>query len=123
MAIFYKEGERKNRPGVYQRHTNAGFSNSVFATDGICAIPVHAAWGPLGKVVKNTSKTDLRNNYGTDTGAHGSTVPAAVAMMEGGASTVYTYRLGTGGTAASLEMADGMTVTAKYPGSMPISVV
>jgi hypothetical protein len=128
MAIFFKEGEIKKRPGVYQRHTNTGFSKPASANDGICAIPIQAAWGPLGKVLKNVSEADLRNNYGTGTYGTGFTVPAASAMFDGGASTVYTYRLGTGGTAASLKLvegaegATGLTVTAKYVGTMPISV-
>ena len=122
MAIFFTEGEKKNRPGVYQRHTNAGHTKPAPANDGICAIPVQANWGPLGKVLKNNNTTDLKNNYGSGSYGEGFTVPAAVAMFDGGASTVYTYRLGTGGTAASLELSGGLTVTAKYPGTMAISV-
>lgn len=120
MAIFFTEGEVKNRPGVYQRHTNVGHTRST-ANDGICAIPTQAAWGPLGKVLKNNSKTDLKTNYGSGVFGPGFTVPAAAAMFEGGASTVFTYRLGTGGKQASLTV-EGLTVTAKYPGTMPISV-
>lgn len=120
MAIFFTEGEVKNRPGVYQRHTNVGHTKST-ANDGICAIPVQAMWGPLGKVLKNNTTTDLKTNYGSGVYGPGFTVPAAAAMFEGGASTVYTYRLGTGGKLASLTV-DGLTVTAKYPGTMPISV-
>ena len=122
MAIFFKQGENKNRPGLYQRHTNVGFNKPTSATDGICAIPVQANWGPLGKVLKNVSKGDLRNNYGSGVYASGYTVPAAAAMFDGKASVVYTYRMGTGGKAASLELTGGLTVTAKYPGTMPISV-
>lgn len=121
MAIFFTEGEVKNRPGLYQRHENVGFTKPASATDGICAIPVQAMWGPLGKVLKNVTTTDLKNNYGSGTYGAGFTVPAAAAMFDGGASSVYTYRLGTGGTQASKKM-DGLTVTAKYPGTMPISV-
>lgn len=122
MAIFFTEGEVKSRPGVYQRHTNVGHTKPAVANDGICAIPVQASWGPLGKVLKNSTTTDLKNNYGSGTYGAGYTVPAAAAMFDGGASTVYTYRLGTGGTAAALELADGLTVTAKYPGTMPLRV-
>lgn len=122
MAIFYNEGEVKKRPGVYQRHTNVGFTAPASANDGICAIPVQASWGPLGKVLKNMNSTDLRKNYGSGTYGAGYTVPAAAAMFDGGASTVYTYRLGTGGAQASLELDSGMTVTAKYPGNLAIGV-
>ena len=122
MAIFFTAGEKKKRPGVYQRHANVGFSISSTAQDGICAIPVQASWGPLGKVVKNTSAVELEENYGAGAYSATHTVPAAIAMIEGGASTVYTCRLGTGGKAASKELGTGLTATAKYPGTMPISV-
>lgn len=121
MAIFYKEGETKIRPGLYQRYENIGFSNLVTAQDGICAIPIRASWGPLGKVVKNRRAAELTKNYGSGTYGTGYTVPAAKAMFDGGASTVYTYRMGSGGAQASLEV-NGITVTAKYVGTMPLSV-
>ena len=121
MAIFFTEGEVKHRPGVYQRHTNVGHTKPAAANDGICAIPIQAMWGPLGKVLKNATTTDLKNNYGSGTYGSGYTVPAAAAMFDAGASTVYTYRLGTGGKQATLT-AEGMTFTAKYPGTMAISV-
>ena len=121
MAIFYKEGEVKIRPGVYQRYENIGQSALVSAQDGICAIPVRASWGPLGKVVKNSRAAELTKNYGTGKYGTGYTVPAAEAMFRGGAVTVYTYRLGTGGTKAKLDIG-GMTATAKYPGTMPLRV-
>lgn len=122
MPVFYNEGEIKKRPGLYQRHTNIGKSVNASVTDGVCAIPVQAAWGPLGKVVKNATTADLTKTYGTGTYGTGYTVPAAAAAFNGGASTVYTYRLGTGGTKATKEIAEGLTATAKYPGTMPVSV-
>lgn len=121
MAVFYNKGERKTRPGLYQRHSNIGFSSLAGAQDGICAIPVKAAWGPLGKVVKNTQKNQLAENYGTGTYGADYTVPAAAAMFDGGASVVYTYRMGTGGKNASKDVS-GVTVTAKHVGTMPLSV-
>lgn len=121
MAIFFTEGEVKNRPGVYQRHVNTRHVKQSPANDGICAIPIQAAWGPLGKVLKNANTTDLKNNYGSGTYGPGFTVPAAAVMFDAGASTVYTYRMGSGGKQASLTV-DGMTITAKYPGTMPVSV-
>ena len=122
MAVHYNEGETKKRPGLFQRNTNTGFDSLGGAQDGICAIPVKASWGPLGKVVKNTLKSDLTKNYGAGTYGSDYTVPAAAEMFNGNAAVVYTYRLGTGGTKASKELGSGLTVTAKYPGTMPISV-
>ena len=128
MAIFFSEGEIKKRPGVYQRHTNIGFSKVVSSTDGFCAIPVKAKWGPLNKVLTNVSEADLWSNYGSGEYGDGYTVPAAAAMFAGGASTVYTYRMGSGGKQASKilvagsEDKDDLLVSAKYPGTMPIKV-
>ena len=124
MGVFYNAGETKIRPGVYQRYTNRGTSPTVSAQDGLCAIPIKATWGPLASVVKNTRASQLIENYGDGTYASTTyTVPAATALFDGGASTVYTYRLGTGGTAASLKIEENkLTITAKYVGTFPISV-
>lgn len=122
MSIFYNEGETKKRPGVYKRYENVGIDTGSSSRDGICAIPVQANWGPLGKVVRNTSEKALVKNYGDGTYGSGYTVPAAAAMFKGGASTVYTYRMGTGGKAASLALEDSFTATAKHVGTMPISI-
>lgn len=122
MSVFYNAGETKVRPGVYQRHANVGMSSVASAQDGYCAIPVQASWGPLGKVVRNTSARDLENNYGKGAYGAGYTVPAAAEMFNGGAAVVYTYRLGTGGKKASKDIATGLTATAKYEGTLPISV-
>ena len=125
MAVFYNEGEVKPRPGVYQRHTNTGFNSTTSSQDGFCAIPIKAKWGPLGKVVRNIVASDLTKTYGSGSYDAAHTVPAAVAMFDGGASVVYTYRLGTGGKAASKKIGaleSDLTVTAKYVGTMPISV-
>lgn len=121
MAMFYKEGETKVRPGIYQRYENVGINPLAAVVDGVCAIPVRASWGPLGKVVKNARASELTKNYGTGTYGTGYTIPAAAEMFHGGAVTVYTYRMGSGGKQASLTV-DGLTVTAMYPGTLPISV-
>lgn len=121
MAVQYYEGEQKKRPGVYQRETNTGFNTPSGSQDGICAIPVQASWGPLGAVVKNTIVSELKKNYGAGTYGTGYTVPAAEALFNGGASVVYTYRLGTGGAKAK-KTHGTLTVEAKHVGTMPISV-
>ena len=126
MAIFYNEGETKTRPGVYQRYSNVGSSPTPGAQDGICAIPVRASWGPLGKVVRN-SYGELTKNYGSgDYDAQRFTVPAAQEMFNGGATTVYTYRMGTGGKKSSLILKSGETdvikAEAKYPGTFALAL-
>lgn len=123
MAIFYTEGEVKTRPGVYQRYSNVGLSATPGAQDGICAIPIQANWGPLGVVVRN-AYGELNTNYGSGEYGAGYTVPAAQAMFDGGATTVYTYRMGSGGKKASLKLAaqkgDAVNAVAKYPGTQPL---
>ncbi len=125
MAVFYNEGETKIRPGVYQRYSNIGGSAVPGAQDGICAIPVQASWGPLGVVVRN-SYNELTKNYGSGDYSSGYTVPAAKAMFEGGATTVYTYRLGQGGKKSTLVLkageADSVKATAKYEGNFDIKL-
>lgn len=121
MAIFYNDGEIKKRPGVYQNHKNAGSETNASAQDGIVAIPIKACWGPVGKVVKITNADELYRTYGAGDYSATNTVPAAAAVFKGGASAVYTYRMGTGGKAASFT-ADGLTITAKYPGTLELSV-
>lgn len=121
MSILYSAGEIKKRPGVYRRQSNIGLSVLAGGQDGICAIPIQASWGPLGTVVKHKTATELTATYGEGTYGAGYTVPAAEAMFKGGASTVYTYRLGTGGKQASKKLGE-LTITAKYPGTLAISV-
>lgn len=123
MGVFFNEGEIKKRPGVYQRHSNDDQITLIGARDGICAIPVRASWGPVGLVLKNNSKYDLRKNYGDGDYSNTFTVPAAREMFNGGASTVYTYRMGTGGKAGSVTFGTTMTATAKYPGAAKINIV
>lgn len=125
MAIFYNEGEVKVRPGVYQRYSNIGLSVTPGAQDGICAIPIQASWGLLGVVVRN-SYGELTAHYGSGEYGAGYTVPAAQAMFDGGATTVYTYRMGSGGKKASLVLrnaeGDAVTALAKYEGTQKISL-
>ncbi len=124
MAVFYREGEEKVRPGIYQRYSSLDI-RVPGAQDGICAIPVRAGWGPLNEVVKN-SFGELTKNYGSGKYGEGYTIPAAQAMFIGGATTVYTYRMGSGGKKASLVLKSGendaVTATAKYPGTFSISL-
>ena len=122
MSILYNPGELQKRPGIYRRHSNIGTTAVAGGQDGICAIPVQASWGPLGKVVKHSLASSLTDTYGNGTYGAGYTVPAAEAMFKGGASTVYTYRLGTGGKKASVDITTDVTVTAKYEGTMPLAV-
>lgn len=125
MGAFYKEGETKTRPGVYQRHSSERETVSAGAIDGICAVAISAPWGPVGIVTKHTSSKSIYRTYGTGDG-----VSAAIMTLEGGANTVYIARVGgNDGAKGTVTLkdngetpADLITVTAKYEGEYPIKV-
>ena len=119
MGALYRAGENKIRPGVYRRYENTGVSGIPGAIYGVFAIPVHADFGPLATVTtfEPDQINDLKEMYGTS-----GTVDAALALFEGGATKVFIYRLGTGGTVASLEIATSgdtsgtlATLSTRYP--------
>lgn len=128
MGMFYREGEEKKRPGLYQRYSTDDAGSNSGARDGYCAIAVRANWGPVDEVTTHTSKKSVQLMYGSDAyDKTQCTVPAALAMFDGGAQAVHIKRLGTGGSRASLELVDSddtvlIAVTAKYPGTKKIGV-
>ena len=107
MGALFRAGEQKVRPGVYRRKEKKGSAVVPGAVYGVFAIPVHAKFGPL-KTVTTFSQdqlSDLKAMYGT-----GGTVDAAITLFEGGATKLFVYRLGAGGTAASVSLqAEGET--------------
>lgn len=126
MGQFYLENEEKIRPGVYNRYSNRGTTDNTGAIYGVCAVPIHASWGPLETVnlFAASEIEKLKAMYGTS-----GTVDAALELFAGGASKVYVYRLGTGGTAGTVNLkdtastpADVLTVSALYPGNRNLSV-
>lgn len=123
MAQFFNAGETKIRPGVYQRYSKNQGDNAVGAINGVCAIAISADWGPLDKVTKHSTAASIIKTYG-DPGS-GNTVASALAMIKGGAKTVYIKRMGTGGAKASLTVGSDTntgTITAKYEGAYPIAI-
>lgn len=126
MVPYYKAGEQKIRPGIYQRYSTNKGEFVAAADDGTCAIPIKSAWGPLNTVTAVTNTADLYKLFGEGDYSPANTVPAAAKMFEGGASRVYVYRLGTGGTQSSFSLKvndeDAVTVRAKYPGDYDLAV-
>lgn len=118
MAQIFREGEIKVRPDVYYRYSNKGKNDNVGAVDGINALVMQAAWGPIGEVKAFVKATDVKEAYGDCDGTK-----MAEAMFEEGASTIYVYRAGgTGGTKAKLTQGENVVMTAKYEGDFPIKV-
>lgn len=101
MAATYNLGETKIRPGVYRRYEKSGTSLVASAIYGIFAIPVQASFGPLGAVTAHSDADTLKQLYGTN-----GTVDAALSLFDGGATKVYVYRLGTGGSKGTLTLKD-----------------
>lgn len=128
MAMFFREGEQKVRPGLYQRYSTSDSGINTGARDGYCAITVRSNWGPVNEVTTHKSKKSVQKMYGTGAyDAAACTVPAALAMFDGGAQVLHIRRLGTGGAKAKLELSDSASkalveVAAIYPGTRKISV-
>lgn len=128
MAIQYKAGETKVRPGLYERYSAVGQPAGAGSRDGICAIGVKSTWGPLGVVAAVRKAGELKELFGDDPYNRAkSTVDAARYMFLGGAKTVYVVRMGSGGQKASLPLQDpqgaaAATVQARYPGTRQLSV-
>ena len=122
MAVFFKAGQEGIRPGVYHRYSKISSDVVTGAIDGVCAIAINSQWGPLGTVTTHNTAKSITDTYG-----EAGTVASALAMINGGAQTVYVCRAGSGGTQASLALkdaagADAATVTALYPGTIELAV-
>lgn len=112
MGALYRAGENKIRPGVYRRFEKSGIGEANGAIYGVFAIPVHAEFGPLDKVTTFDSDQvgEFKQMYGT-----GGTADAVLALFDGGATKVHVFRLGTGGTVASVKVGEIATLSTKYP--------
>ena len=124
MAATYNIGETKIRPGVYRRYEKSGASSIVSAIYGVFAIAVQADFGPLAAVTTHSDVDSLKKMYGT-----GGTVDAALSLFDGGATKVFVYRLGTGGSKGALALkdtadgaADVVTLTTRYETDKALSV-
>lgn len=129
MGIFFTVGEKKVRPGVYQRYENRGTGSLAGAVNGIVAAVYKSNWGPLGAVetIGADEAGGLTARLGGGTGA---TTQVITEAFNGGATTVLAVRLGSGGTNGTLtlkdttssEPEDAITLTTKYPGSRSFKV-
>lgn len=119
----FQVGEQKVRPGVYVRVTNIGEPAQAIVPQGIVAALFKASWGPLGTHTVLESVNSIADNYGANKETT-DTIDTITEAFKGGCSKVIAYRLGTGGTAASLILKDTntspanvVTITAKYAGT------
>ncbi len=117
MGQFFREGEQKIRPGVYQRYSQRTAAAAV-TLDGVNAFIMRAAWGPAGIVTTHTSTKSLKDTYGQGEG-----VEAATEIFRAGAKKLHVYRMeGTGGEKGTAMIGGKLTVTAKHPGERAIKV-
>lgn len=122
MAYTYVEGEKKVRPGVYQRYSKRGNGNADGALNGVVAFVMKSNWGPTDKVTAHDTAKSIRETYGT-----GESVEAACAIIAAGATTVYIQRPngknGTEGTKGTADIGTAVTLGAKYPSSRTLTVI
>ncbi len=124
MGIFFTVGEKKKRPGVYQRYENVGGVSIAGATDGIVACCIRSNWGELGKV--HTFESIEAAKLALGNGGENGTVSLLTEIFTGGAKKVYCVRLGSGGTKSSIKLLDtagteAVTMTAKWEGDRQLS--
>ncbi len=124
MGIFFTVGEKKKRPGVYQRYENVGGVSIAGATDGIVACCIRSNWGELGKV--HTFESIEAAKLALGNGGENGTVSLLTEIFTGGAKKVYCVRLGSGGTKGSMKLLDtagteAVTMTAKWEGNRQLS--
>lgn len=121
MAEVWKDGEVKVRPGAYFQVKN-GDPIKIAAINGIVACCFKSDWGPLGQVVEIDAGLGYVETFG-DAG----TTDLMKYAIEGGATGIYAYRLGSGGSVATItlknsENADAVKITARCPGSRAFTV-
>lgn len=129
MGIFFTVGEKKVRPGVYQRYENRGTGSIAGAVNGIVAAVYKSNWGPLGAVetIGADEAGSLTARLGGGTGA---TTQVITEAFNGGATTVLAVRLGSGGTNGALPLkdttsgspADAINLATKYPGTRSFKI-
>lgn len=120
MGIFFTTGEKKVRPGVYQRYENIGGPQIAGATNGIVACCIRSNWGPLNKVLTFDNIDQAKAAYGGG-GVNGTVSDVLEEVFTGGAIKVHCVRLGSSGTKGSTILKDTsnrniLTMTTKYEG-------
>ena len=121
MAYTYTEGEKKVRPGVYERTSSTGSAAGAGALNGVVALVMAANWGPVDKVTVHETAKSIRATYGT-----GENVEAACSLFTAGASRVYIKRLnganGTAGTVGTKTIEPALKIDTKYPTSRTFKI-
>lgn len=117
-TVFYA-GETKIRPDVYVRVKNIGEPPLADMPMGTVAVLFRSSWGPLGVARElEGGLIEVESVY-----VGGGTVDALKEAFRGNARKVVAYRMGTGGSKASITLKDNADtdvakVEAKYEGAI-----
>ena len=124
MSGFFTIGEKKTRPGIYNRLQNSEYVAPDNIPQGIVIAVVTGNWGELNKAVHVKATDDYSDYVGSGSGYN-----ALKQIFAGGVTEAVVCRVGTGGTKGSLEIKNTAstpvklaTVTAKYPGTRALAV-
>ena len=122
MAGTFTIGETKVRPGVYHRYENAGNVSLAGAINGIGAGVFQANWGPMNEVVELEPSSKVNQIFGS-----GKTEDLITEMFNGGITSGFFVRAGTGGTVPTItlkneEEADAGTLQGAYVGDRAFTV-
>ncbi|MFF2887017.1 phage tail sheath subtilisin-like domain-containing protein [Paenibacillus sp. NPDC057967] len=104
----YVLGEQKVRPDIYIKWHDAGGVRTVTGTVGVAAAVVQSNWGPLNKVITLESPNEITAKIGMGKGPD-----CLNEIFNGGTSTVFSIRAGSGGELASLELSDTQATAVK----------
>lgn len=117
MAGIFTDGVAEVRPGSYFTVGINDGTGVIGAKDGIVAVLFQGTFGPLGEVIELADSQGAYDIYGD-----GGKVDAVSLAFAGGAKTVLAVRVGSEGTASSVQLGEIATVTAKYPGKRRFSI-
>ncbi|MBC3798028.1 phage tail sheath subtilisin-like domain-containing protein [Acetobacterium tundrae] len=122
MGIFFTAGEKKVRPGLYNRYENG--SAKPIVADGTVATVFAGNWGPLNTIKALTQNDDISLIYG---GTASEIIDRTIA---GGSGKILAVRIGTGGTKGSVILKDttatpvnAITATLKYEGDRALGYI
>ncbi|GEO26229.1 hypothetical protein AAC03nite_20140 [Alicyclobacillus acidoterrestris] len=99
-AVFIV-GQQKTRPGVYVRVTNNTAASANAGPQGTVMVLFRSSWGPLNVITKLSDEQTATSTFGS-----GGTTDAVIQAIRSKCKTVKAYRMGTGGTGATVTLQD-----------------
>lgn len=122
MGVFFTLGEKKIRPGVYNRYENSG--PPAETTNNRVATLFGGIWGPVNAVQTLTPEDSIGLLYGNESS------DIINLAIEGGAGRILAVRIGSGGVKGSASLKDtagtpanAITATLKYEGTRALGYI